>query len=551
MGGISVTNSLRINIRNNNIAGAVALNRLSSPIGETGITVAGGEDVGAWCQVTDNVILDFATAVLLKDQADHSLVQDNYVRRRYSDFEPKPLKDPQNPQQLQAYMDSRLYAFDIGAANSRVQRNQIYLLSAQCGGIRVSAEHVAVERNTLWSAIETGKREGLVPGSIYCLANAKEGSAADDVAIRGNSLQGAQTGIAMFGINKATVSDNQIAGSGGGVCGIVAYDCIGSRIESNGIRNVSYGVLLGLGQKNTVINNDIDGIGRGRGITAGAEDSPVVAGNSVESVAAAGIGLFGCTGTATIRNNAIANCGYGSAGGSTSPAVVAMAANLQLVMPSSSSVRIEGCDITDAGISADGKETAPGAVWSVYCWLPACEIIDNRVNYETLDKLDPQREHRALQLVGPRPVHVWGGAMQPSARPMAARAGGRVPVLMGQPFGSALVSNNRFHGFGGSSLVEMYPAVLDGAPTAFMNVTFSNNVCEHLNAIVSKDNASVDLWGGHLIAIGNHVKGGQGVHAMSLGQRDKVTLLGNITTGSYINVGTVTPTPINSYNVVV
>jgi hypothetical protein len=36
---------------------------------------------------------------------------------------------------------------------------------------------------------------------------------------------------------------------------------------------------------------------------------------------------------------------------------------------------------------------------------------------------------------------------------------------------------------------------------------------------------------------------------MSLGNRNQVALMGNVTTGDYIQVGTVIPAPINNFNV--
>ena len=49
--------------------------------------------------------------------------------------------------------------------------------------------------------------------------------------------------------------------------------------------------------------------------------------------------------------------------------------------------------------------------------------------------------------------------------------------------------------------------------------------------------------------MGNHVKAAANVNAMSLANRNRIALMGNITTGDYINTGTVTPAPINNFNV--
>ena len=49
--------------------------------------------------------------------------------------------------------------------------------------------------------------------------------------------------------------------------------------------------------------------------------------------------------------------------------------------------------------------------------------------------------------------------------------------------------------------------------------------------------------------MGNHVKAAANVNAMSLSNRNKIALMGNITSGDYIQTGTVTPLPIANFNV--
>ena len=49
--------------------------------------------------------------------------------------------------------------------------------------------------------------------------------------------------------------------------------------------------------------------------------------------------------------------------------------------------------------------------------------------------------------------------------------------------------------------------------------------------------------------MGNHIKAAADVNAMSLSNRNKIALMGNITTGNYIKIGTVTPLLYNDFNV--
>ena len=117
-------------------------------------------------------------------------------------------------------------------------------------------------------------------------------------------------------------------------------------------------------------------------------------------------------------------------------------------------------------------------------------------------------------------------------------------------FGSAQVDGNHFRGPGRSQLVEFRRiALTNNIDFRFEKVTFNNNICDHLSAEASDLGATVRLWGGHLIAMGNHVKAAANVNAMSLSNRNKIALMGNITTGDYIQIGTVTPLPIANFNV--
>lgn len=117
-------------------------------------------------------------------------------------------------------------------------------------------------------------------------------------------------------------------------------------------------------------------------------------------------------------------------------------------------------------------------------------------------------------------------------------------------FGSAQVSDNHFSGPGRTQLVEfMRIIVTNSIDFRFAKVIFNNNICDHLSAEANAKGATVCLWGGHLIAMGNHIKAAANVNAMSLSNRYKIALMGNITTGDYIDTGTVIPLPIINFNV--
>lgn len=204
-----------------------------------------------------------------------------------------------------------------------------------------------------------------------------------------------------------------------------------------------------------------------------------------------------------------------------------------MLTPSGAHLRIEDCEVLDTGISADGSQITTGNAIGIGGWMPACQISGNRIGYTQPVMLEPLNEHRALLLIGPLAVRFIGGA-------------GEFAYM----FGSAQVSDNHFSGPGRTHLVEFMRVVInDNIDYRFEKVIFNNNICDHLSAEANPRGASVLLWGGHLIAMGNYIKAAANVNAMSLTNRPKIVLMGNITTGDYINTGTVTPLPIINFNV--
>ena len=98
--------------------------------------------------------------------------------------------------------------------------------------------------------------------------------------------------------------------------------------------------------------------------------------------------------------------------------------------------------------------------------------------------------------------------------------------------------------------MEFFRLILtDNFDFRFEKLSFSNNICDHLNTVPAETVSTARLWGGHLIAVGNHIKAPDNVNSMSLANRNKVALMGNVTTGDYVDVGTVTPTPYGNFNV--
>jgi parallel beta-helix repeat protein len=430
---------------------------------------------------------------------------------------------PSDTAALRQYLDTRLYAIDVTAADCEVRRNNIDLESNIWGGIRVSAPDVTIISNCLHSLFKPSQLP--VPAGIYCLADTGQGRAADQVTISDNHLLGPQAGIVISRINDATVRGNLIDGNGGGWYGVRLDDCHHGSVQDNTLREVFFALHSTAGERNHMRGNHVDQVATG--ISASQEFGPEISDNHLQSCIVVGIALF-VSGSSALLNNRLMNCGY-------SPALSMGLAvfSEELPVAGGSLVRIDGCEVTDTGVSADGSQATTVRALGMAGWVPALQAVNNRVGYTQADQIDPQQEHRAFLFIGPLAYRVVTGAA--------------VVELMS---GSALLSSNHFRGPGLTTLVEfLRMAINDNLDFRFEKVTFSNNICDHLNATFNQSGATVHLWGGHLIAMGNHIKGPLRVNAMALGNRNQVALMGNVTTGDYIQVGTVIPAPINNFNV--
>ncbi|WIM04785.1 MAG: right-handed parallel beta-helix repeat-containing protein [Candidatus Nitricoxidivorans perseverans] len=474
------------------------------------------------CRIENNRIRHFQVGVSLGQQAMGSLVADNRISRSAGTILGKQM--PTSVAQLRNHLDSRLYAIDVEAPLCEARGNQIDLRSAAWGGIRVSGHHATVAANLLAALLPGGGM--LLPAGIYCTVDAQNGQSADHAVVRDNHLLGPQAGIVVSRVAGPCVRGNHVDGAGGGWFGARVDDCTGGRIDGNDLRAVFFAAHLSDGERNRVTGNHVDLAGSG--ITSTGEADLEVGGNTLQSCLLPGIALF-VRGTTAVLGNRVLNCGQAPA---LSMGIAVYAE--EIMTASSAHLRIEDCEVLDTGISADGNQIVAANAVGIGGWVPACQIGNNRVGYTQPDKLDPLREHRALLLIGPLALHY----------DFAATDG------VSYVFGGALVSGNHFSGPGCTHLVEFMSLELtEYIGFRFEKLTFSNNLCDHLGAQPSTHGSSVRLEGSHLIVMGNHVKAATGVNAMSLANRNKVALMGNVTTGGYLNVGAVTPMPIANFNV--
>ncbi|RFC36159.1 MAG: copper-binding protein (NosD) [Candidatus Nitrotoga sp. SPKER] len=509
-----------LHITDNAIAGLTGrfLGQIDGSIGQYGIRIDTNHTQA--CRIENNRIRHFWVGISLLHNAAGSHISGNRISRSAGITQDNL---PSDVAQMRSYLDSRLYAIDIEASRCEVSGNQIDLLSAAWGGIRVSGDHAIIAANRLEAIAKVIQLA--VPVGIYCFADAKNGFSADHVVVSDNQLQGVQSGIIVSRIACPVIVGNHVDGAGAGWYGVRVDDCSDSRVDGNDLREVFFAVHLSEGERNRIVGNRIDQAGAG--ITATQQTNLEISDNFLQSCLLLGMVMF-VRGTTALLKNRVLNCGY------TPNFAIGIGVYAEEVLtPSGAHLRIEDCEVLDTGISADGSQVTTGNAIGIGGWMPACQISGNRIGYTQPVMLEPLNEHRALLLIGPLAVRFIGGA-------------GEFAYM----FGSAQVSDNHFSGPGRTHLVEFMRIVInDNIDLRFEKVTFSNNICDHLNAEVNPRGASVLLWGGHLIAMGNHIKAATNVNAMSLTNRPKIVLMGNITTGDYINTGTVTPLPIINFNV--
>lgn len=509
-----------LHITDNAIAGITGrfLGQIDGSIGQYGIRIDTNHTQA--CRIENNRIRHFWVGISLLHNAAGSLISGNRISRSAGITQDNL---PSDVAQMRSYLDSRFYAIDIEASRCEVSGNQIDLLSAAWGGIRVSGDHAIIAANRLEAIAKVTQLA--VPVGIYCFADAKNGFSADHVVVSDNQLLGVQSGIIVSRIACPIVVGNHIDGAGAGWYGVRVDDCSDSRIDNNDLREVFFAVHLSEGERNRIVGNRIDQAGAG--ITATQQTNLEISDNFLQSCLLLGMVMF-VRGTTALLKNRVFNCGYAP----NFALGIGIYAE-EVLTPSGAHLRIEDCEVLDTGISADGSQITTANAVGIGGWMPACQISGNRIGYTQPVTLEPLNEHRALLLIGPLALRFIGGA-------------GEFAYM----FGSAQVSDNHFSGPGRTHLVEFMRIVInDNIDLRFEKVIFSNNICDHLSAEANPRGATVLLWGGHLIAMGNHIKAAANVNAMSLTNRPKIVLMGNITTGDYINTGTVTPLPIINFNV--
>lgn len=536
MVGVWGMSSDNLDVSENTITGpTLEVDSDSYPVEPNGVLIEGTFEAGSHlrfrqsypfgCKIERNRIENYLFGVSVDSVwAGRAIITGNEVLR------------PGTPaRESEELFSEKFYGIEVTAPDCIIAGNYLNLASPSYGGIRATGAHTCVEGNHLLS--EAQEAEGQIPLGIFMGPKQKNPDRLPDHGVvRGNTLRGLLDGILVTDADGVQVLENHVEGNQNATprLAIAISKAKNTVVAGNQIRDAELGVVLGQGTENRILTNRL--VNGGSGIVAESETGLEVSHNVVENMRA--VGLLGYAllfETTTITHNRFASCGYEGTRRNKALGVY--------ISFSFGDLHVESCEVMNTGISLDGKffttNRAVG-IWAFY--VPSCRISGNRVAYTDPSKLDLTKEHRALVLVGP-----------PSSR-----VADRVVA-----FGSALVVDNVFYGAGFSHLVEFKQIEIIADETKgdfidyrFEKVTFNNNYCEHISVPdkekddkEKEDKATVSFWGNHLIVIGNHVKAAPEFSSMNFNFRRNVALMGNVTTGDFINLGSSVPTPHTHFNV--
>ncbi len=476
------------------------------PLAISGVHIENEPDTP--CMIQGNRIKDFWTGVHVNDGANGSKIAENTITRPLLLVEGDDLVG----------MGWWMYGIEVEAADCRVEDNSIGLEAPFYGGILVTTDHALLVGNRISSPIEMDFEQ--LPVGIYLSGIGNR--VADYGVIRNNILEGLQNAILLEEVEGTQVVNNIIDSWQERGLAVMAIAATHSVIVENRIQHAVLGIGIKSGSQNQVEHNHIADCGNG--IIVQEESATEVSGNVLDHHRQIGIGALNLSGRISMTHNRLTNCGHSG-----------LPIGIGIVW-SSGDVAVESCEIIDTGLPREGNQTTSMAALGISAWADSCRISNNRVAYTDPGRLNTDLHHRALLLVGPL-SYTTGGA-----------ATGRRVLSKG----NALVSDNVFEGPGHRHLVEFMNVPLGGTlDLRFEKVTFSNNHCNHVFSLTNQeDSATVLLWGSQLIVVGNHVKADPKMNSMDLSHCRRVTLMANITTGNYIRVTAVVPTPIPNFNVI-
>jgi parallel beta-helix repeat protein len=449
----------------------------------TAVKGRGGEN----CRIEENRLENYWMGVSVGAIAPQASIRGNHILR------PALPRFPENLQELAPFPNEPYFYGIISLApGCTLSDNTLDLNSPIYGGIRVLGLYSRIEGNNILGSASSGTQYpiAIVLSPIQQQANLEVASFVrqspllpDRSIVQNNILLGSLYGIFALNPEGVQLLNNRIEGLSqqSPAIAIGLGNTHNTRVEGNQIQDAGVGIFLNGGTGNQLLTNHLsDG---GFGISATAETDLEVSGNAIDNMKVAGVLGTNLLLSARVARDRITHCGYEGleTGGILAGAGIFIASSFV-------DLCVESCEVLNAGVSREGESHPNTVCYGIAAYVvPVCRIARNAVGYNDpakLAKLDEDREHRALYLLG-----------LPGAT----------------PFGLATVTDNVFTGLGQSYLVEIFGSQLsDRLVLSFEKVTFSNNTCEHFSqqTVLQRPNnpATVSISGKHAIVMGNHIK---------------------------------------------
>jgi hypothetical protein len=491
----------------------------------------------AW-QAESNILEGYKTGVLMDGRSDYCAIIGNIIIRAenvllqspVSVLNPIQILTLQNPPLL--VNDGRSYGVDVTVPQAAVRDNRINLSNAAHGGVRASGKETLVESNAISSDRAPGAPTQ--PAPLGILVSPTDAGTPDGSLIRSNVLTGGQDAIVVLGsdLQRIRIDWNQVGPSPQAPphrprLAIALKSTHGAVIEGNQIRGAWRAVSLSGGSANRVLHNDLRDGELGVLAYDGIDETGLaLSHNHIENMDGPGVIGARLVNTASISHNHIVRCGhFDLKSGDGAPMISPPRAGL--FVEAHGHLRLESCEVIDAGVSAEGN-TGTSAVIAMHIRALSCQITNNRTSYsDPVSAAFQQLHHRALLLL---------------ELPQTTRVD------------HANIAGNSLSGPGVPHLVEVdrVQPTTDG----FEEIQFSDNHCRHITENVAPNlqgAVTVSLRGRHLIVMGNHVKAVAGMNSMIFHHPEKLALMGNFASGSMheelpANVNDRVPQNITGFN---
>lgn len=519
--GIDVSS---LKCQNNHIEWRAAANGNKS--GQIAIWLTGKQ--GDYQYIEMNQIHNYLVGVFVQEKQRHTFITRNKIVRQSIGLTASDL-----------FGTSKIFAIITKASQCIIAENDINLPEFVTGGILATGTLSMIINNFIHS---TSRASGVdYPQGIVITAMQESGLSIKPsiITIAGNHLTGSMSAIYVDNAVNVKVLNNHIGMSLDNdyrpYYGIVLYETSEIVVANNQIDRALFGILIGNqsdspGENSRIIGNSITN-GR-EAVSAINQINIEIADNRIDQMRTLGI-ICLLSRNIICSRNYIRHCGYDPQQDASSNILSSMPKGA-LIVALSFGVTVENCEIMQTGVSDNPKLYVNESIIGLLLYgVNDCYVHGNRIGYSSIRgiPLDITLEHRAMLLAA-------------------------FPVVLPDINDRVQVQNNQINGVGNKHLVEFTTADLTSSgltnASEYGQLIFSNNMCEHLAppaADVELERATVMVKAVKSVISSNHINRINHMPSFNLNNANSVAVIGNICF-SFINVGSIVPSPLNSFNVI-